>query len=553
MLSLQDILIERGLVTKEHLAAARIAEQDRGADLGATLLRLGVITEDTLISATSELLSLPILAPADTPTAEEVREAALEVGFLTSWCIENLIIVWRRDGVLSAAGPRILSPWIQEAMECWPQMPENIFLAATPSVEPVLLALRGLEGFYSQASDSARLMELADDAPVVRFVDTILADALSAGASDIHFEPFEDRVIVRYRVDGVLSQRRVAPRDVFNAVSSRIKLLSSMDIAERRLPQDGRQTVRLAGREIDLRVSSLPTTWGESIVIRLLGKTHAIPQLLDLGLNADQADSLSAATSKPNGLVLLTGPTGSGKTTTVYRLVSRLNDGKRKIVTIEDPVELDLPGVLQMTVRPDIALDFAAGLRSVLRQDPDVIFVGEIRDSETATTAVQAALTGHLVISTLHTNSAMGAVPRLLDLGVEHFLLADVLRATIGQRLVRRVCESCAGPDRDPALETEAQARLPDFTMTETPNWRSGAGCALCAGAGFRGRIGVFEVATVDPSIQHAIRMRAPMSELAALARDSRITSLLENGIVKARAGVTTLTEVLRVLDGDLP
>jgi general secretion pathway protein E len=549
MSSLLDLLAERGFLTDERVAEVRATERETGGDFGPRLVRLGVLPEETVMQVTSEWLHIPLLDPAQTPSAEEVREAASAIGCAPSWCVENEVIVWRAGDTLCAAGPRILTPWIQEAMESWTQAPARIYLALTATIEPVLLTMRGLEGFYAGADDAARLMEFADDAPVVHFVDTVFAEAIAAGASDIHFEPFEDRVSVRFRIDGVLAQRRVASRDVFSAISSRIKLVSGMDIAERRLPQDGRQTVRIAGREVDLRVSTLPTAWGESIVIRVLGKTHAIPPLKELGLSRMQAESLTSATAKPNGLVLLTGPTGSGKTTTVYRLLSLLNDGKRKILTIEDPVELDLPGILQMNVRPDISLDFAAGLRSVLRQDPDVIFVGEIRDAETARTAVQAALTGHLVISTLHTNSALAAISRLVDLGVEHFLLADVLRATIGQRLVRRVCESCAEPDDDPALETEAQASLPADLRTGEPRWRRAKGCPACSGVGYKGRVGVFEIGAISPAIQHALRMRSPVSVVEELARAEGFTSLMQNGVSKARTGATTLVEALRVLD----
>jgi general secretion pathway protein E len=460
------------------------------------------------------------------------------------WFVEHDVIVWREsDGVLCAAGPRLHDVAIQEAIEQWAGATPLLYLAKAMTVEPILIALSGDHSRVLEA-DPKRLAELAEEAPVIDFVNSVFAEAMSRRASDVHFEPFEDKLIVRLRVDGVLSQRRVGGAELFDAVASRLKLLSGMNIAERRLPQDGRQSIRVAGQEIDVRVSSLPTTWGESIVVRLLGATHRIPELSELGLTQPQRSLLLEAIGQPHGLVLVTGPTGSGKTTTVYRLLSHLNDGVRKIVTIEDPVEFDLPGVLQMGVRADINLDFAAGLRSILRQDPDVIFVGEIRDAETAQTAVQAALTGHLVISTVHTNSALAAVARLTDLGVEPFLLADVLRTLIGQRLVRGVCPSCGTIDP----EVKAHSLLPASLRDSAPRWRLGTGCKTCGTSGYQGRSGVFETVRITPAIQHAIRERSSEAALAALARADGFTSLLENGVAKAREGQTTFVETLRVL-----
>ncbi len=556
MRRLRDILLERGLVSDEEFAEAEAIQRELGGNLGPTLVRIGAMSEESLLSVLSEQVGIPLLDRAAAPSVEQVRDTARALDAPVSWLVDNEVLVWRvlqQDGdeTLCLAGPRVHDPWVQESIEQWRAPAVRLYLASSVIVEPILIALRAAEGFFSTsgAADPVRLMELADEAPVINFVNAVIAEAIAMGASDIHFEPFEDKILVRHRVDGVLSQRRVASRDVFDAVSSRIKLLSGMDIAERRLPQDGRQSIRISGRDVDVRVSTLPTTWGESIVVRLLGKTRLIPELDALGLEPDQSRVLLDTIAKPNGLVLVTGPTGSGKTTTVYRLISHLNDGYRKIVTIEDPVEFDLPGVLQMTVRQDISLDFATGLRSILRQDPDVIFVGEIRDSETAKTAVQAALTGHLVISTVHTNSALAAIPRLIDLGVEQFLLADVLRAVVGQRLVRCVCASCATPATDPVLEEQAQTLLPERLRTGAPRWSTGQGCAVCAGAGFKGRIGVFETTPIDAAMQRAIRANAAEPELTSLARRLGFTSLLEGGLAKARTGQTTFPEALRVVD----
>jgi general secretion pathway protein E len=548
MHQLGELLVTRGLLSAQDYASARAAKRDNPTDVLPSLIRMGALSEAQLIGLLAEELHLSILAPESCPALEAVRTTVTDMGVPVRWFVDHEVLVWRdSDGVLNAAGPRLYDSAIQEAIEQWARTSPRVYLATSFTVEPVLIALKGEQRLVS-ITDSKRLAELAEEAPVIDFVNAVFSEAITRRASDVHFEPFDGKLIVRLRVDGVLSQRRVLGAEMFDAVASRLKLLSGMDIAEHRLPQDGRQTIRVAGREIDVRVSSLPTTWGESIVVRLLGSTRRLPELSELGLTTSQKSLLQEAIAQPHGLVLVTGPTGSGKTTTVYRLLCELNNGVRKILTIEDPVEFDLPGVLQMGVRADINLDFASGLRSILRQDPDVIFVGEIRDTETARTAVQAALTGHLVISTVHTNSALAAAARLGDLGVEPFLLADVLRTLIGQRLVRRLCPHCSEPALDNEIETKARTSLPDVFLQSPPRWRSSGGCKECGRTGYEGRIGVFEAVPVTSALQHAIRNQAPESDLASLARTTGFTSLLENGIAKARSGETTMVEALRVL-----
>lgn len=548
MHQLGEILVERGLVSPEDFASALAAKRETPSDVLPALLRMGAVSEGDLLDLLSETFGLPLLSVDARPSLDEVRRTISALRAPPRWFIQNDVIVWREgDEALHAAGPRMHDPSIQEAIEQWAGGLPQLYLASAQTVEPLLIALSG-DHHLGAPTDPQRLAELAQEAPVIDFVNSVFAEAISRRASDVHFEPFEGKLIVRLRVDGVLSQRRISGAEMFDAVASRLKLLSGMNIAERRLPQDGRQRIRVAGQEIDVRVSSLPTTWGESIVVRLLGATHRIPELSELGLTSPQRTLLTDAIAQPHGLVLVTGPTGSGKTTTVYRLLSQLNDGVRKIVTIEDPVEFGLPGVLQMGVRADINLDFATGLRSILRQDPDVIFIGEIRDAATAQTAVQAALTGHLVISTVHTNSALAAAARLVDLGVEPFLLADVLRTLIGQRLVRCVCPVCSTSDSDADHEVKAQNLLPAALRATPPNWRVGAGCKACGASGFQGRTGVFETVRITPVIQHAVRERAAETVLTGLAREDAFTSLLENGLAKARDGQTTFVEALRVL-----
>lgn len=555
MRPLGQLLLERGLIEERDLDQARAIQRERGARLGPTLLRIGAVSEDALLSVLSEQVGLPVLSGAELPGVDQVREAISTLAVSPTWLVSNEVVIWRASepgnaDIVCAAGPHLHDPDLQEALEQLGAPALRLFLVGSAAIDPILIGLQAASAGLSgpDGADAAKLIELAEEAPVIDLVNSILAEALALRASDIHFEPFEDRILVRLRIDGVLSLRRTAAKGIFDAISSRIKLLSGMDIAERRLPQDGRQRIRVSGRELDVRVSTLPTTWGESIVVRILGNTRLLPSMDDLGLDASQESLLRATIRAPNGLVLVTGPTGSGKTTTVYRLISELNDGVRKIVTIEDPVEFDLPGVLQMPVRSDISLDFATGLRSILRQDPDVIFVGEIRDAATATTAIQAALTGHLVISTVHTNSALASLPRLIDLGVERFLLADVLRAVVGQRLLRKLCPACAvlAPHSDD--EERALALLPANLRRDPPAWRSAPGCGACGGTGFQGRMGVFEVAGVDAGLQHAIRSDAGEPHLVELARRQGFTTLFENGVAAARAGRTTFAEALRVL-----
>ncbi|PTQ11427.1 type II secretion system protein [Sphingomonas oleivorans] len=528
MRRIAEMLLARGLVTERDLDDAAALQRHTGSTLPSALVRLGALAEENLLLILSEELGMPLLGRAELPASAAVAEAIERLHIPLGWLAEKQAVLWFEgmgaEERLCLAGPRAYDAELQEAAEQGHDAPARLHLVASEAIAPLLAALgeeAQTEAAAASISTPSRLRELAEEAPVIDFVNAMFAEAVARRASDIHVEPFEDVMTVRLRVDGLLVPWRSAPRTSFDAVASRIKLLSEMDIAERRLPQDGRQSIRMAGQDIDARVSSLPTVWGESIVLRFLGKTRDLPTLTGLGLSDEDAARLLATIAKPNGIVIVSGPTGSGKTTTVYRLISHLNDGVRKIVTIEDPVEIDFPGVLQMNVRADIGLSFAAGLRSILRQDPDVIFIGEIRDSETARIAVQAALTGHLVISTVHTDSAVAAITRLLDLGLEDFLLADVLTGLVAQRLLRRLCTECGG-----------------------------TGCAQCGDSGYRGRIGAFEVVTLDAPLRAAIRSRASQDELLAIARASGLRTMQEDAALKTRRGETSLGELRRVLGG---
>ena len=560
---LGEELMARGMIREADLANALTLQRQNGGLLGLNLVRLGAVSEAQLLEVLSEQLDLPILAPEDGPSPDQVAAFLAEIRSPLNWWAENEAVAWREEKAEGGAG-RIICAAVQPLE---PSLGERIAQASGDSVV-FMLAQRSLiealtqdlqaenapllDGAMSGGADAARLRELAQEAPTIDFVNAVFAEALTRRASDVHVEPYEDRFLVRMRIDGVLTTARAAPRANFEAVASRIKLLSGMDIGERRLPQDGRQSVRVSGQEVDLRVSTLPCSWGESIVLRLLGKTSRLPELSELGVGAQQEKTLLELSEHPNGVFLITGPTGSGKTTTIYRLLSHLNDGERKIITVEDPVELDLPGVVQVRVRADIGLTFAAGLRSILRQDPDVIMVGEIRDPETARIAVQAALTGHLVISTVHTNTALAAVPRLLDLGIEDYLLADVLRGVAGQRLVRRLCD-CARPSTEEEAavhELSIPSHLRPVADAEPAGWREPVGCPRCGQSGYRGRVGAYEIAPASPALIHALRASADEDQLTAIARQDGFLSFGDDAFLKARRGMTTLSEVHRIVGG---
>ena len=557
---LGEVLVERGLVRPADIANALSLQGQNGGLIGLNLVRLGALSEAQLLEVLSEQLGLAVLLPEDGPAPERISTFLEEIRSPLGWWAEREAVAWR-DG--EGADSRILCAAVQP-MD--PALAERISQA---TAEPVvfLLAQRSLiealtedlsrdhapaldMGSGGAGADAARLRELAQEAPTIDFVNAVFAEALTRRASDVHVEPYEDRFLVRMRIDGVLTTARSAPRSNFDAVCSRIKLLSGMDIGERRLPQDGRQSIRVSGQEVDLRVSTLPCSWGESIVLRLLGKTSRLPQLSELGVSPEQEAGFLRLAEHPNGVFLITGPTGSGKTTTIYRLLTHLNDGERKIITVEDPVELDLPGVIQVRVRSEIGLTFAAGLRSILRQDPDVIMIGEIRDPETARIAVQAALTGHMVISTVHTNTALAAIPRLLDLGIEDYLLADVMRGVAGQRLIRRLCGDCARPSTAAEAkihEMAIPAHLRAVAKREPAAWREAVGCAKCGGSGFRGRVGVYELAPMSLAIIAGMRASADEDQLTAAARSEGFLSFADDGFLKARRGETALTEVYRI------
>ncbi len=400
----------------------------------------------------------------------------------------------------------------------------------------------GFNSFRQEDEDVGHLKDLASEAPIIRLVNLIMTSAVESRSSDIHLEPYEDEVKVRYRIDGVLHDVESIPKKLQAAVVSRVKIMARLNIAERRLPQDGRIQMKIGENEIDLRVSTIPVVYGESVVMRILDRESIVIDLDLLGFSHATLAVFREIIEKPNGIVLVTGPTGSGKTTTLYGALSSINSPDKKIITVEDPVEYLLKGVNQIQVKPQIGLHFANTLRHIVRQDPDVIMIGEIRDLETAEIAIQSALTGHLVFSTLHTNDAASAITRLLDMGVESFLLASTIRGILAQRLVRVICPrcKCADPDVD-------QKKMAFIGATVGTVLQKGMGCEYCSATGYYGRTGLFEMLAVDEEVRKLVLERVDSNRIKQTARKEGMRTLLEDGVEKVKAGVTTLNEVFKV------
>ncbi len=397
----------------------------------------------------------------------------------------------------------------------------------------------------SEIEDTADLLDDTSDAPIIKLVNHIISQSIKARASDIHIEPYQESFKVRYRVDGILYDLLTPPKWIQASLISRIKVMAKMNIAEKRLPQDGRINLKIGNQEIDVRVSTIPTSFGERVVMRLLNKTSSLMRLSDLGLDAEMLDMLKKLVASPNGMILMTGPTGSGKTTTLYAVLSSINSPDINIITIEDPIEYQINGISQIQVNPKIDLTFARGLRSIVRQDPDVVLVGEIRDHETAEIAVQSALTGHLVFSTLHTNDSAGAITRLVDIGIEPFLISSSVIAVAAQRLVRVLCEDCKEPHHPD--ETMLMAiGIPNATTHGTEIYKA-VGCEKCFHTGYRGRIGIYELMLMGPELKSLILKSYDANRIMEEARNLNMVSLRQDGIQKVLRGVTTIEEVLRV------
>jgi general secretion pathway protein E len=546
-------LLDEGYLEKnqfDRLSAAIAAA--RFDCLPAFVTELGFMAESDLTAALCRFCDLPALA--DTP----LPDAPLLVDRLSrELCQHKRFFVVAADAdTVEIALVDPLDEDLKNAIGYALDRPVRFCVAGPVACDAALKVIFGADSMQEDAEENDfvddaldRLEDLSRRAPVIRLTNHLFRAAFDHGATDIHIEPGENDVAIRYRVDGMLMFPETYPKGLLGGLTTRLKILASLNIAERRLPQDGRMKLVDRGSEVDVRVSVLPTPRGESVVLRLLGRSLTADGFPNLGFSSHQAEAIDLMCGRPNGLVLVTGPTGSGKTTTLYTALAAINDRTRKIITVEDPVEYRVDGVTQVQVQADIGLDFAAALRSILRQDPDVVMIGEIRDSETARIAVQAALTGHLVLSTLHTNSAAATVTRLIDMGLQPYLLAAVLNGVLAQRLVRRLCADC---------------KLPSFASRETemlirrhrPELKPGAlrvfnacGCERCGGTGYRGRTVVAEVMEVDHTIREMISDRAPEHELAHYMQSKGVAPLVRAGIDKALAGEVSLDDVIRTLD----
>lgn len=532
----QSVPLNEGEVSLAHATAKELE-----CSLASAVSRLGLCGEDTVFSTISEIIQWPLVSQvAFCPAAHQVLSASIELGLNIDWCLDHALfpIVNDQQITLYTSDPVAQFP-LQVIVELAQERVVTCHLltpAMAVSVADDVSRERAVSELFGKASTD--IAALAEEAPVINLVNSIVERAVQADSSDIHIEAGSKNMLVRFRVDGRMSEFMQQPMARFPAIASRIKLLAQLDIAERRLPQDGRFSIRAGNKEFDIRVSTAPDVYGESIVLRLLPKKRDELSLDTLGFEADHLELIRAWGKLNNGIVLVTGPTGSGKSTTLYGLLSDIKTGAEKIVTVEDPVEYQLDGITQVQARPDIGYTFARALRTFLRQDPDVIMVGEIRDKETADIAVQSSLTGHLVLSTLHTNDACSVFPRLTDIGVEPFMVAATIQGVQAQRLLRKLCPHCSEHTETPSFLGED---LP------TGNWKKPVGCHQCQGRGYRGRIGVYELVPVTSAIRKLITHSAPLSEIRAQARASGSRSLLEDGLLKASRGVTSIEEVLRV------
>ncbi len=554
---LGEILVEERLTFPEAVAQALARTKTTGERLGEVLVALGAVAREDVLRALAKQQDLVFLSREELPSALPLIKN-LSAKYLRQYAVCPVSV---ESGLLTVATADPLNAVIADDFRQSTGLDVKIVVSSAEAITeaidrtyggagtPLQRIVEGIgeEGAPEGDEDINHLRDMAFEAPVVRLVNLLVENAIDAEASDIHIEPFEDALRIRYRIDGILFEQEAPPRRLQAAVTSRVKLMAEMNIAERRLPQDGRIRVTLRGRRVDIRVSTIPTVHGESIVMRLLDRSSVFLPLEKLGFGAETLRRFGALIKRPHGIFLVTGPTGSGKTTTLYAALDKINSPDRKIITVEDPVEYQLHGVNQIPVKPKIGLTFATGLRHIVRQDPDVILIGEIRDLETAEIAIQAALTGHLVFSTLHTNDAPAAITRLQDMGVEPYLVASVLEGVLAQRLVRRICQACRVPDTPNPADLEALG----IDGARGARLFRGRGCDECRSTGYRGRTGIYELFPITEEVRSLILRRAPSREIRRQAVEAGMATLRLDGWAKACTGVTTVEEVLRVTQED--
>jgi len=566
---LGEMLVERRKIEAEDLERALELQRERGDKLGKILVDMGLVAQRDVLAALSDQLDVPLVTiDGPPPAAPEIE--GLTYRFLRQARVFPLAL---NDSVLTVAMADPMDFETAAAIRSFSGFEVRVALAAEQEVLDAIeknyaegehQALAG-EGTDEEAmADLEHLRDMASEAPVIRLVNAMIAEAIEQRASDIHIEPMESSFRVRFRVDGILHIRLILPKEIGPAVISRIKILANLKIDEKRKPQDGRFRMIMGKKGIDFRVSTLPVIEGEKIVMRILDKDEGVVSEEQLGLSGTALTNVNRAIQETYGMVLITGPTGSGKSTTLYALLKILNNDERNIITLEDPIEYYIEGLNQSQIKPEIGYTFASGLRSILRQDPNVIMVGEIRDAETAELAVHAALTGHLMFSTLHTNTAIGAIPRLIDMGIEPFLLSSSLRMVIAQRLVRKICEGCKEKEEIPeSIKQKILEQIKDIPEKELKeygvdlskgmNFYHGKGCDKCNGTGLTGRLAIFEAVPVNDKIKDIIVEHKGSEDLITKEREAmKLLTIKQDGILKILKGITTIEEVERVTEGSI-
>jgi general secretion pathway protein E len=560
---LGELLREIAGVTEAQLEEALAQQRESGAHIGEILIKLRAVTREQFLEALARQFDLPFLSVLPRASVNSALLAKIPLSFAKRYALVPLL---EERGQVPVAIANPLNLHVIDDVRLLTGVPVTPVLASSEAIEDVLHTL------YEQAQETAEeviedldntrlnqlaesieettdLLDATEDAPIIRLLNSLLFRAVKERASDIHIEPYEREVAVRYRIDGVLHNVLTPPKRVHAALISRVKIMAGLDIAERRTPQDGRIGIRIGDREVDIRVSIIPIAYGERAVLRLLDKEHLLLDLNQLGFSPEHRRQFDQLIRLSHGILLVTGPTGSGKTTTLYAALNQINSPDKNILTIEDPIEYQLKGIGQMQVNPKIQLTFASSLRSILRQDPDVILVGEIRDAETAEISIHASLTGHLVFSTLHTNDAPGAVTRLIDMGIEPFLVASSIVAIVAQRLVRKICSACR---QSYVPSPEELARLELHRSSAADGGRPitlsrGAGCPTCADSGYRGRVAIYEILVVDDQIRRLIMAKADAGAIREAAMAAGMRPLRLDGMAKVLQGVTTAEEVLRI------